>query len=221
MAHEPLSLDQRDAFARRGVRSAAMTAPRSRAASSFDPRWKLAELSGRFIELSGEGAASWLTMAFTLVADAQQRGEPVAWITARTATFFPPDAALNGVDLAALPVIFVADAHAAARAADKLARSGGFGLLVLDLVGGRPDLAPALQSRLAGLAQRHDTAIVCLTEKAPATASLGPMVSLRCEARRDDLRDAAFTCRVEALRDKRRSSAWTDVEVCRGPAGLR
>ncbi len=220
MAHQPLSHDHHEAFSRRGIHAASAVVSRAPRFAA-EPRWRLAEVSGRLVELSGAHAASWLTMAFALVLDAQQRGEPAAWITARAATFFPPDAALTGIDLSALPVVFTADAHEAARAADKLARSGAFGLLVLDLLGGRPELPPALQSRLAGLAERHDTAIVCLTEKPSSAASLGPMVSLRLETRRDDPRDAAFTCRVGALRDKRRALAWADVEVCRGPAGLR
>ena len=40
----------------------------------------------------------------------------------------------GGIDLDALPVVRVPDARAAGRAADHLVRSGGFGLVVIDLV---------------------------------------------------------------------------------------
>ena len=39
-----------------------------------------------------------------------------------------------------------------------------------------------IQGRLVTLAQTHDAAIVCLTEKPADAASLGSLVSLRAEA---------------------------------------
>ncbi|RMF72919.1 MAG: recombinase A [Acidobacteria bacterium] len=202
------------------MRSARALAPARPRRGAFEPRWRLAEVSGRLVELSGEGPAAWLTFAFALVAESQRRGEPAAWVTVRGTSFYPPDAARDGIDLAALPVVFAPHATAAARAAERLVRSGGFGVVVIDLVGVRPELPPALLSRLAGLAERHEAAVVCLTEKPAAAPSLGPLVSLRCEVRRDDPAGHAFTCRATALRDKRRGQPWADVEVCRGPAGL-
>jgi len=191
-----------------------------RAAPARAPGWDLPELAGRLVELSGPRAAGTLTLALRLVLDAQGRGEPAAWITDRGSCFFPPDAADGGVDLDALVVVRVAEAAAVARAASELARSGAFGLLVLDVGGARvPD---PLQSRLLGLAQKHETAIVFLTEK-PATApSLGSLVSLRCEAgiiRREG--GGGFACALRALKDKRRAPDWSYEEVCRGPTGLR
>lgn len=226
MAHQPIKPTDTDALARWGIQRGSAPGLRGRDMRRNAPRWTLDELSGRFVELSGEGAAAWLTLSFSLVVDAQRRGEPVAWITDRKTTFFPPDASANGVDLAALPVIFTADAPAAARSAERLARSGAFGLLVLDLVGvnergrpSQPNVPAALQSRLAGLADRHETTIVCLTEKPAGSPSLGAMVSLRGDAQRES-REHLFACRVDVTRDKRRAGRWTDVEVCHGPAGL-
>ena len=229
MSHQPIEPTDTGALARWGIQRGNAPGLRGRDVRRAAPRWTLDELSGRFVELSGEGAAAWLTLSFSLVVDAQRRGEPVAWITDRKTTFFPPDASANGVDLAALPVIFTADAPAAARSAERLARSGAFGLLVLDLVGvhekgrpgqpGQPNIPAALQSRLAGLAGRHETTIVCLTEKPAGSPSLGAMVSLRGDAQRE-AREHLFACRVDVTRDKRRAGRWTDIEVCHGPAGL-
>jgi hypothetical protein len=106
-----------------------------------------------------------LTVAVGLVAAAQRQGEPAAWITAPASCFFPPDVIAQGVDLDALAVVRAADSRARLRAADILARSGGFGLIIVDL-SDSPDLPLPLQTRLAGLAQKHATALVFLTRQA-------------------------------------------------------
>ncbi len=206
------------ALARRGVRPARALAARGTGGDT--PRWHLDEVTGRLVELSGAGAGAWLTAAMSLVAGTQRRGEPVAWVTLRGSFFFPPDAARHGVDLAALPVILAPGAAAAGAAAERLLRSGAFGLVVLDLVPAGDDLPAPLVPRLAALAERHGTAVLCLTAKPAAAPSLGPLVSLRCEARREGLGPGPVPCRVTALRDRRRGRPWTHVEAFRGPAGL-
>ncbi len=183
--------------------------------------WSLLSLAGRLSELSGLGAVAQLSLAFALVQEAQRRGEPAAWITARGSTFFPPDAAAGGVDLRALPVVFAPNAAAAARAADKLIRTGAFGLIVLDLVGVDPETPAPLASRLAGLAQQHDAAVLFLTEKPADAPSLSSLISLRCEASRQAAGADRFLCLVRSLKDKRRGPGWTAAEVRRGPLGLR
>ena len=184
--------------------------------------WGLARLSGRIVEISAWGASAPLTAAFGLVLEAQRKGEAAAWITFESAAFFPPDAAATGVDLETLAVVRVKDARSAGRAADQLVRSAGFGLVVIDL--GKDVLAAPLLTRLMGLAQKHDTAVVILTEKPPQSASLSSLVSLRVEARRtfigaEELRRAEVEIRV--LKDKRQGPGDAKAEVCRGPAGLR
>jgi recombination protein RecA len=189
--------------------------------------WELDTLRGRLVELSARGAAATLTAAVELVVEAQTQGEPVAWIAPAAGTFYPPDVADSGVDLAALVVVRVRDAIAAARVAERLVRSSAFGLVVLDLCspsGGAVELATANQGRLVTLAQTHDAAIVCITEKSPETASLGSLVSLRAEALRvraphaSDGHDLSIT--VRALKDKRRGPGWAHTVRRRAPAGL-
>ena len=182
--------------------------------------WTLAALGGCLAELSAAGPAPALTLAFGLVREAQRRGEPAAWIGRAGSTFFPPDAAAGGVDLAALPVILLDDARRRLRAADRLARSGAFGLLVVDL-GGRLDLPLAVQTRLAEQALAHGTLVLCLTEKTERQPSLGSLVAVRVQARRVRHGPDRFACRVRALKDKRRGPGWTDQEWCRGPDGVR
>ena len=182
--------------------------------------WTSAALGGCLAELSGAGASPSLTLAFSLVHQVQQQGEPAAWITRAESTFFPPDAAQSGVDLAALPVIRLAGLRQRLRAADQLARSGAFGLLVIDL-GGCLDLPLAVQTRLAGQALAHGTLILCLTVKTDCQPSLGSLVSVRAHARRIRHGDGRFMCQVHVLKDKRRGPGWSDEVWCRGPDGVR
>ena len=56
------------------------------------------------MEISASTAAGRLTLAFGLVREAQEGGEPVGWVTSTESSFYPPDAAQNGIDLAALVV---------------------------------------------------------------------------------------------------------------------
>lgn len=68
--------------------------PAARLEEELPPaRWELPALAGRLAELSAQGASAALTLAFSLVLDAQRRGEPAAWITPAGSSFYPPDAA--------------------------------------------------------------------------------------------------------------------------------
>lgn len=183
--------------------------------------WGLAALRGRLVELSARGASAVLTTAVELVCEAQQAAEPAAWITLAGGSFYPPDAADCGVDLAALVVIRVTSALTAARAAERLLRSGAFGLVVMDLVelGSDPRLAIATQGRLVTLAQAHDAALVCLTDKPNDTPSLGSLVSLRAAALRTRTASGELGVTLRALKDKRRGPDWQRARTRKGPAG--
>ena len=182
--------------------------------------WTSAALGGCLAELSGAGASPSLTLAFSLVHQVQRQREPVAWIARAESTFFPPDAAQSGIDLAALPVIRLAGQRERLRAAEQLARSGAFGLLVVDL-GGCLDLPLAVQTRLAGQALAHGTLVLCLTAKTDRQPSLGSLVSVRAHAQRIRHGDGRFACRAHVLKDKRRGPGWSDEVWCRGPDGVR
>jgi recombination protein RecA len=147
---------------------------RSAEAVARPHEWCLAELAGRLVQIEGAGDSAALTLAFLAILQAQQCGEPVAWITPRAratagadasmagSVFYPPDAYETGIDLEALPVVRVPDVTAAFASADVLLRSGGFGLIVADL-GNLQSAASTSLARLAGLARRHHTALVFLT----------------------------------------------------------
>ncbi len=189
--------------------------------------WSLPDLAGRLVELSAGAEAAHLTAAFGLVIEAQLRGDRAAWVTLEHSAFFPPDVVEGGLDLDALTVVRVPSVRVAGRAADHLVRSGGFGLVVIDLASGRAEAASSeaalpvpLLTRLLGLARQQDAAVLLLTRKSHETASLNSLISLRAEARWR-VRDGRYELCVRVLKDKRSGPGWTHVEMCRGPAGLR
>jgi recombination protein RecA len=198
-----------------------------RGADEVTEPWGLAAMRGRLVELSARGATATLTAAMELVLEAQMASEPVVWITgdhgAGGGSFYPPDVADTGIDLAALVVVRAIDVTTVVRVAERVLRSGAFGLVVLDVGAAQDGISMAHQGRLVSLAQAHDAAVVCLTEKNEATASLGSLVSLRVEAMRSISSPgsrAELEVTVRALKDKRRGPGWTRKVKVRGPAGL-
>lgn len=175
--------------------------------------WDRAETAGRLIELSGVSA---LTMAFRLIHDCQKSGDPAAWVGVTGSIFFGPDAAANGIDLASLAIVRLRDGRDVPRAAERLLQSGAFGTVVIDLPK-EADVPLPLQSRLVGLAQAHDTAVVFVTLK---PRPLGSLVSLRADTRRTARPGRRYRCELEAVKDKRRGPGWVQETDCRGPAGL-
>jgi recombination protein RecA len=193
------------------------------------PAWRLSDLAGRLLELSGQQATAHLTAAFGLVLEAQLCGDRAGWVTFEQSAFFPPDAAAGGVDVESLPVVRIGNARAAGRAAEHLVRSGGFGLVVIDLSSTAGDtqaetpstaLPVPLLTRLLGLARAHQAAVLILTKKSPDAASLNSLISLRASAQWC-ARDRGYDVRVRVLKDKRRAPGWDHVEACRGSVGMR
>jgi recombination protein RecA len=139
---------------------------------------------GQLLEISGDAPGKLSTVA-SLLRRAQREGEPCAWVSLREgASFYPPDFAQAGVDLAALVVIRVpltAGSYGVVRASELLLRSGAFGLLVIDFAERLPKGELTWQSRLSGLVRLHEARAVLLTPSRADEPSLGPMVSLRVE----------------------------------------
>ena len=198
------------------------------------PVWSYEALTGRLVELSGgsESASatsmtptrstttsSTMTTAVALVAEAQRRGEPVAWITTGDSCAYPPDMAEHGVDLDTLLIVRVPDGPDVPRAADKLVRSGAFGLAVLDIGETRNVPAPLL-SRLMQLARKHDAVVMCLTRKSADTPSLSSIVSLRGDVRCVPVPGGVYDCRIRVIKDKHGSPVWEHRSRYRGPLGL-
>jgi len=186
------------------------------------PRLHRDQLAGRLVELSASGASTVLSTMAGILADVQRLGEPAAWIGPASSSFYPPDLAARGIDLQALVVVRTPVLGGAAprlRAAERLLRSGAFGLVIID--GGRDfELPLPAQGRLTKLAQEHDAVVLLLTDKPRCAASVGSMVSLRLEALRERDRTApmiggraAMRSVVRALKDKRRGPDWQTASL--------
>jgi recombination protein RecA len=181
-------------------------------------RWTLRHLTGRVVEISGDGGTCVLTFAAGLIRDAQHCGEPAAWIARPDSVFFPPDVADAGVDLDSLIVIRAPGPAAALRAADHLLRSGAFGLVVVDL--GEDEAPLPLLARLAGMVRRHRSVLLFLSERPSGSASLGPLVSLKAECRQAHVAGDLFRCTLLVTKDKCGARHAVHTVECRGPAGL-
>lgn len=114
----------------------------------------------------------------------------------------------------------------AARAADLLLRSGGVGLVVIDL-GAHAALSIPIQTRLTALARHHHSVLVLLTRPKAGNrfggngpTLSGSLVSLRAEGVVRRVGFDRFAGEIHIEKDKRRSPGWRHVEVCRGPDGL-
>lgn len=182
--------------------------------------WCAPGLAGRMVELSGWQNSAALTLSLEMALQMQRQHDPVAWLTAQPSLFFPPDVAASGLDLSALAVIVLPSSRAVLQAAERLLRSGGFGLVIVDL-GATLELTLAAQSRLASLAKKHDCVLLCLTHKTVEQPSLGSLISLRAHSSYRKSGDDCFVCELEALKDKRRAPGWKYTALYSGPEGLR
>ncbi|HET6349130.1 MAG TPA: recombinase A [Candidatus Krumholzibacteria bacterium] len=207
----PSSAPLTNVLSRPGIRKGPAGTPSSRT-------WSLETLTGRMVELSSAAASATLTAATSLVLQCQQRGEPAAWILGGTSSFYPPDVAASGVDLAALVVVRAESTIRAARAADYLLRSGAFTLVIMDIVED-PALRMNVQSRLSGLAHTHHSAVVCLTRKPTDAPSIGSLISLRGDTSVTRSGFDEFTWDIEIVKDKRRGPGWSHSGLCRGVEG--
>lgn len=223
-----------DRFDHRLVRAATLVTERDTVAAQTDRNgsdrngsdrkdrlWQPAELAGRLCELAADPHGTHLTLACTLVRSFQQAAEPVVWVTASRATFFPPDAAHAGVDLDALPVVTVPGPQAVLSVTERLTRCGAFGLIVLEL-SAHLTVPAARLGRLARLARRHDTALLCLTTTAPASeTTLGSLVALRGRGfRTATAHPGYFRCGIRVIKDRRRGPGGSLAATYRAPDGM-
>lgn len=175
---------------------------------SFGDLWDIRYLAGGITELVG--LQGLLTLSSELLHAVQQEQQLAAWISAHEDSFYPPDFADNGIDLASLPVVFARSNRRAFRSAEVLLRSGAFRLLVIDMASvpadfGRAGAAgagtkgktaeplevaagreeaqvpAAYQGRVLRLARQYDSAVLCLRPESPGAGPLGSLVSLRLE----------------------------------------
>ena len=165
------------------------------------------QLSGHLSEVSGDNTCARTTMAIAALLQAQGRGEPTAWVQFVGGALYPPDLALNGVDLRSLAVVRIpsrAGYVGLFKATELLLRSGGIGMVVVDFGGAqRPVIcATAWQGRLSALAREHRASVLFITDKTLAMGSLGPLVSLRLQPQRLRRGRCAFAVQCLYVKNK-------------------
>ena len=179
----------------------------------------------RLVEVSGRHACARTTTAVSCVIQAQAQGELVAWVQPKDGSLFPPDLETAGVDLDSFIAIHVprhAGPFGLVRAAEWLARSGAFGLTVIDLTDALPPGSSInWQGRLQGLLRQHEGRILLLTSSAYEDPSSGPLVGLRVEPQRGPLQEDRFEVHTQVLKDKIGLDAELATSSSIAPAGLR
>ena len=199
------------------------------------------ELAGRLIELSDpaqgpEPLGASTSWAAARVAEAHRRGDTAAWILcsadeAKRGQPYPPDLAEQGIDLAALPIVWTRDGAGVLQAADVLLRSGGFGLVIAEWPHGVERPSEGALGRLLGLCQKHDAALLWLTDGSQTTEGgrMGSLISLRLEVSRqpylpdrgvDRLGAGLVRLNLVVRKDKRRGPGRTSQELRRVPQGI-
>jgi hypothetical protein len=182
--------------------------------------------AGRLVEIVSHPTGAQMTTAVTCLRQAQAEGEPAAWVQPAGGSLYPPDLAESGIDLAALIVVHVpprAGVHGLAKAAELLLRSGGFGMVVLDITTltdpSRQDrFGDAWQGRLLGLAREHGSWLLLLSD-GRRSGSLGPLVSLCIEPQRRRTARGRFAIEYHTRKDKSGSLYALAEEQRRGPWG--
>lgn len=181
--------------------------------------WRLDTLRGRLVEVCGSAATASLTAVARVILEAQALGGLAAWVGERRTVFYPPDFAACGIDLDAMPVVRADAMEVRLKALDVLMRSGCFDLIVLDA--GHGNIPTGIQSRLAGLAKRHHTALVVLaSNQVRAGAAGNVLASLRCETHKERILADRFDCRIDATKDKRHAPGWSCHDTGQAPDGL-
>ncbi len=171
---------------------------------------------GRLVEVSARVPCGRLTVAVAFVLDAQRRGDPCAWVQPEGAGLYPPDLSDAGVALDRLVVVHTPrDGSAVSRAAELLLRSGGFGLVVLDLTHATPR-GESWVVRLGGLARRHGARVVLLTSQPAEAPSAGALVAVRVEPSRRRI-TGRYEITPAVLRDRCDLAHRVDATTHRAP----
>jgi recombination protein RecA len=199
---------------------------------------------GRLIEIASGALSAQMTTAVACLRQAQAEGETTAWVQRAGGSLYPPDLADSGIDLDALLVVNVpasAGAYGSQKASELLLRSGGFGMVVLDLLGIPLQSDSAWQGRLLGLAREHQSFLLLLSDgalgvsgslndsaprsgslndSAPRSGSLGPLVSLCLAPQRKRIERGVFAIEQHVRKDKSGHLGALAAEHRRGPWGL-
>lgn len=179
--------------------------------------WRFDGIVGILAEVSEETSCGAISFVAEIILEAQGQKETVAWVAGTSSTFYPPDLADRGVDLAAVAVIRAGGEAESLTATEWLVRSGALGLVIVDADRGWK-ASDASLGRILKLAERSQCAVVFLTRKRPAEPSLGSGISLRGCVTRSGL--APFHIDIHTVKDKRSRSRYRLSRQYHGPSGM-
>lgn len=179
--------------------------------------WRFDNLVGILAEISEQTPSGAVSFAVEIIAEAQSRNEPVAWVAGAGSIFFPPDLQQCGIDLSAVAVIRAGGETNSLTAAEWLLRSKAFGLVIVDLEGPGTTTDASL-GRIQKLAERGQAAVVFLTRKLRQDPSLGSRISLRgCVCRSGA---GPLHVDIHTVKDKRSNSSSRQSRQYHGPSGM-
>lgn len=179
--------------------------------------WSYESLLGVLAEVSEETPSGAVSFVTEIIIEAQRRREPVAWVSGTQSIFFPPDMAARGVELSAVAVIRAGGETDSLTAAEWLAGSGAFGLLVVDAEG-EWNVSDASLGRVQKLAERNQCAVLFLTRKRRNDPSLGSRISVRGFVARSGA--APFVTDICTVKDKRSNTSTRQRRQYNGPPGM-
>ncbi len=179
--------------------------------------WRFDNLVGVLAEISEEAPSGAVSFAAEIIAEAQARSEPVAWVAGTDSVFFPPDLLARGIDLSAVAVVRAGGEAESLTAAEWLVRSGALGLVIVDCGAGW-DVSDASLGRILKLAELRRCAVLFLTRKRRHDPSLGSRISLRGCVTRSAA--GAFSVEIHTVKDKRSNSVSRQGRHYHGPPGM-
>ena len=182
-------------FLRAGIKSArAFSVPKP----SNLPAWSVPSLLGRLCLITGDGSTS---AAAQLIAAAQHRREPCAWLTRQGYEPYIPDLESAGIAIDALVTLRLSTQQQTARVADLLARSGGIGVMVIDA---HKETSIGLLKRLSKHAAHHHMAVVIIAQRTQYPHAFSLIVKAQPTA--------AGTQHIQAVKDRVKTIPWQHTE---------
>lgn len=182
----------------------------------------LAGLAGKVVEFSGWNQSACLSLTIPLIIESQQGVKECAWIlpAARRgeSLFFPPDFHNAGIDCSRIPIIRSANVTDSFSIAEKLIRSGGFSLVVLDLTEGKR-VRGSTVGRISSMTQRYQCLLLCLTRNPPGHPSLDPMVFIHVHVEAS-LIDGRYQVSARVQKDKTQAPGQQMNWIYETPIGL-
>ena len=182
-------------FLRAGIKSArAFSAPKT----SNLPAWGVQSLLGRLSLITGDGSTS---AAVQLIAAAQHRHEPCAWLTRQGYEPYIPDLESAGIATDALVTLRLSTQQQTARVADLLARSGGIGMMVIDA---HKETPIGLLKRLSKHAAHHHMAVIIIAQRTQHPHAFSLIVRAQPTP--------TGTQHIQAIKDRVQTTSWQHTE---------